>query len=73
MVTDAAGAEKLGPVGGSFTRLVAGDAPAGWTSLAEADAAPLWRLPAPHPQIPVSARTRPFFTAAASAWWSRSA
>jgi acetyl-CoA synthetase len=41
VVTDAAGAEKLGPVGGSFTRLVAGDAPAGWTSLAEADAAPV--------------------------------
>jgi acetyl-CoA synthetase len=39
VVTDAAGAEKLGGVEGSFTRLVAGDAPAGWTSLDEAQAA----------------------------------
>jgi acetyl-CoA synthetase len=40
VVTDAAGAEKLSPLPGSFTRLVAGPAPAGWISLDEALAAP---------------------------------
>jgi acetyl-CoA synthetase len=33
VVTDAAGAERFAGVEGSFTRLVAGDAPAGWASL----------------------------------------
>ena len=40
VITTAAEAEKLSGLGGSFTRLVAGDAPAGWTSLHEALAAP---------------------------------
>ena len=36
VVTDTAGASKLDGIEGTFTRLVAGDAPAGWTSLDEA-------------------------------------
>jgi acetyl-CoA synthetase len=40
VVTTGAEAEKLSGTSGSFTRLVAGDAPAGWTSLDEALAAP---------------------------------
>ncbi|MFT3764308.1 MAG: AMP-binding protein [Minicystis sp.] len=41
VITDAAGAEKLTAVDAPFTRLCAGDAPNGWTSLAEADASPV--------------------------------
>jgi acetyl-CoA synthetase len=40
VVTDAAGAEKFGDLEGTFTRLVAGEASAGWTSLDDALAAP---------------------------------
>jgi acetyl-CoA synthetase len=40
VITDAAGTEKLAGVEGGFTRLVAGDAPAGWVSLDQALAAP---------------------------------
>ncbi|APR77172.1 Acetyl-coenzyme A synthetase [Minicystis rosea] len=45
VITDAAGAEKLAAVDEPFTRLCAGDAPAGWTSLTEADRAPLGFTP----------------------------
>jgi len=40
VVTDPAGTDKLGDLQGGFTRLCAGDAPAGWTSLDQALAAP---------------------------------
>lgn len=39
VVTDAAGAEKFGEIDGAFTRLAAGDAPAGWDALDDARSA----------------------------------
>ena len=40
VVTDAAGAEKLGAIPGRYSRVVVGEAPAGWRAYREAEAAP---------------------------------